>query len=366
MNRQIALTLAMVLALLTLPAITRAQETIRHFGPETATPILLRSTTDIAVFAPVIEAYMARFPGRSITYEQWGSNTLHEISLSDCKASAPPRNAAQKPKPAPPVPPADIVISSAVHQMVELVNLGCATPYRSDRTAALPGPLRWRDELWGITREAAVMIYNRAQVPAADIPTTRFALLDLLRPAGSRYAGRVATYDIEASGLGYLFAFQDSQEASTFGALLESFGRSGAVATCCSAEIIDGVGDGRYLIAYNVLGSYALAAQDSRVGIVLPQDYTLILSRALMIPRGAAQSDAAEALLDFLLSPEGQTVLRSVNLISPDLAPEASEALFSPSALRPIELMPTLLVARDGLTRSEFIRRWRDTFPQIK
>ena len=123
------------------------------------------------------------------------------------------------------VPQADVVISSAVHQMVELVNLGCGTTFRSPQTSALAEPLRWRDELWGITREAAVVIYNRALVPAEDIPSTRFALLDLLRPAGSPYAGRVATYDIEESGLGYLFAFKDSQEASTFGALTAMFNR---------------------------------------------------------------------------------------------------------------------------------------------
>ena len=70
--------------------------------------------------------------------------------------------------------------------------------------------------------------------------------------------GRVATYDIEASGLGYLFAFADSQQATTFGSLIEAFARSGAVATCCSTEIIDGVASGRYLVGYNILGSYAL------------------------------------------------------------------------------------------------------------
>ena len=93
-------------------------------------------------------------------------------------------------------------------------------------------------------------------------------ILDLLRPADSRYAGRVATYDIKDSGVGYLFAFADSQAATTFGGLIEAFGRSGAVATCCSAEIIDAVASGRFLAAYNVLGSYALAraAVDPRIG----------------------------------------------------------------------------------------------------
>ncbi|MDN3720654.1 extracellular solute-binding protein [Roseibium salinum] len=192
-------------------------------------------------------------------------------------------------------------------------------PYRSRLTGQLPDALSWRDELWGITREPAVIVYNRDLVPPGDVPRTRFDLLDLLRPFDTPYAGRIATYDIEESGLGYLFAFADAQEASTFGALQESFGRSRTVSTCCSAEIIQGVAEGRYLMAYNVLGSYAQDFQqrDERIGIVLPSDYTLVLSRALMIPKQAKNKLPAKEFLDFLLSPEGTFELQKALLISP-------------------------------------------------
>ena len=139
------------------------------------------------------------------------------------------------------------MVSSAVDLQVKLVNDGCAQPHRSVATAALPAVANWRDELFGVTREPAVIVYNRDLVPPDEAPRSRFDLIDLLRPADSRYAGRVATYDIEESGLGYLFAFADSQQATTFGSLIEAFARSGAIATCCSAEIIDGVAEGRYL-----------------------------------------------------------------------------------------------------------------------
>ncbi|WP_376873894.1 ABC transporter substrate-binding protein [Albirhodobacter sp. R86504] len=355
--------------------IATAQEMTQSFGPDIPRPLVVRSTTDLKIFAPVLETFLRTHPDITIRYEQWGSNALHERTLNECQSLE------DVASPLRPDERADIVISSAVHQMVELVNLSCATPYRSAQTEALPDALRWRDEVWGITREAAVIIYNRALVPQSDIPATRFALLDLMRPIGTPYEGRVATYDIEASGLGYLFAFKDSQEASTFGALLESFDRSGAIATCCSAEIIDGVGEGRYLLAYNVLGSYALAAQDPRVGIILPQDYTLVLSRAFIMPRhtNSLAGDAPDAedparaqtqrwatqLLDFLLSAQGRDALTSVHLMSPVLSDQgAAEFSVSPSTLRPIELLPTLLVARDSLTRGQFIARWRDTFTQ--
>lgn len=330
-----------------------AQEMVRVFGAGAPAQVfVLRSTTDIAVFGPVVEAFVSSRPGLQIRYEQWGSNELYRLSRRDCHEGR---------------QGADVVISSGVHQMVKLVNEACAWSYSSRLTDQLPPALRWRDELWGITREPAVIVYNREQVPAGDIPLTRFDLLDLLRPSGTPYAGRVATYDIEQSGLGYLFAFADAQEASTFGALQESFGRSGAVSTCCSADIIRSVAEGRYLIAYNVLGSYAQGYQqeDDRIGIVLPSDYTLVLSRALMIPKDAANKDAAEQFLDYLLSPEGTLALRTALLISPLLETEEGnegEAL-SPTALRPISLSPALMVALDALTRETFLRRWRATFP---
>ncbi|WP_082836771.1 extracellular solute-binding protein [Labrenzia sp. OB1] len=330
-----------------------AQEMVADFGPEGAgQTLVLRSTTDIAVFGPVVETFLRARPNVRLHYEQWGSNELYRLSRSDCRSGE---------------AGADIVISSAVHQMVQLVNEACASDYRSLLTEELPGALRWRNELWGITREPAVMVYNRDLVPQGDIPQTRFDLLDLLRPSDTRYAGRVATYDIEESGLGYLFAFADAQEASTFGALQESFGRTQAISTCCSADIIRGVAEGQYLIAYNVLGSYAQGyqQQDERIGIVLPSDYTLVLSRALMIPKEAGQKPLAEAFLDFLLSPQGTLALRTALLISPLLEAEdgnEGESLSS-TALRPIGLSPALMVALDGLTRETFLRRWRATFP---
>lgn len=329
-----------------------AQEVRRSFGPEAASiRLLVRSTTDIDVFGPVIAAFLGTQPGLAVDYEQWGSNALFDLSLAECTSGD---------------AGADVVISSGVHQMVQLVNNACAAPHVSALTTALPGALRWRDELWGITREAAVIAYNRDLVPPGDVPLTRFDLLDLLRPIASPYAGRVATYDVEESGLGYLFAFSDAREATTFGALLESLGRTGAVATCCSAEIIAGVADGTYLIAYNVLGSYAQVAalDDSRIGIVLPQDYTLVLSRALMIPRGADNAAQAAALLDFLLSAPGRAALADVLLIDPltDKASAEERAPVSQTALRPIGLSPALIVALDQQKRAQFIRRWRENF----
>lgn len=325
------------------PLAAGAQEAVQRFGTG-GTPFLLRSTTDIAIIRPVIERFARLNPDLTITYEQWGSNALFERSRAECRGAG---------------HPADAVFSSAVQQMVWLVNAACAQPYRSARTLALPATRRWRDELWGVTTEPAVIAYNRRLMPGGDVPRTRFALLDALRARPELFRNRIATYDIAESGLGYLFAYSDSLEATTFGALLESFARVDAVATCCSAEIIAGVAEGRYLIAYNVLGSYVRNTASPEVGIILPEDYTLFLSRGFMIPRRAPEAAAAARLLEFLLTPEAQALLARAGLVT-DM--DSAETGLPDSARRVIALSPSLLVARDAGRRALLLNLWSDSF----
>ncbi|MEC8794942.1 MAG: extracellular solute-binding protein [Pseudomonadota bacterium] len=223
----------------------------------------------------------------------------------------------------------------------------------------MPPSRRWRDELWGLTEEPAVIIYNRDLIDPADVPRDRFALLDLMRREPEMLRGKIATYDIEQSGLGYLFAYSDSLEATTFGALLEGFARTDAVATCCSAEIINGVADGTYALAYNVLGSYVANGVHSTVGLILPEDYTLFLSRGFMIPKRAQNPQAATRLLDFLLSPEGQTQIKQAGLTFPQ---DAGDTGLIPSARRFITLSPALLVPLDAQKLDRFAEFWSSNF----
>ncbi len=321
----------------------RAQEDTAQFGLG-AERMLVRSTTDIAIIRPVLERFATQNPDLAIIYEQWGSNALFQHSRTACKTGE---------------GAADAVFSSAIQQMVWLVNSACAYRYSSAETQALPAARRWRDELWGITTEPAVIVYNKDRLQDEDVPRDRFALLDAMRTRPDLLRGRVATYDIGASGLGYLFAYGDSLEATTFGSLIEGFARIDAVATCCSARIIDEVAQGRFLIAYNVLGSYVASANAPGVGVILPEDYTLVLSRAYMIPQQAQNKRAATLLLDFLLSAEAQKLLVDVGLVA---RLDEAETGLTPSARRFIPLSPALLVALDQNRRAGLFKLWNEAF----
>lgn len=306
------------------------------------------SSTDTEVFAPILEAFAKRAPDVAIRYREITTNELYQLAESGCGGNA---------------PAADLVVSSSIDQQVKLANDGCAQPNRSAPVQALPAWAKWRDEVVGLTYEPAVIVYNRDLVPAAQVPHSRFDLIDLLRPADNPFIGKIATYDIERSGVGYMFAFVDAQQATTFGRLIEAFGRNKVVATCCSAEIIDEVAAGRFLIAYNMLGSYALAraAGDTRIGVVAPTDYTLILARAALIPKRAAHPELARQFIDFALSDEGRELLTASGLIVPFDGPNGLMAAGEVPTLRPIALSPALLIGLDKQTQENFLALWRSS-----
>lgn len=323
---------------------------------EVATGTLrIQGATDLEYFAGVLSAFADATPGLRIVYEDITTNALNEVATAQCAGE---------------VPVADLVISSSVDQQVKLVNDDCAKSHSSPAIDLVPAWAKWRDELFGLTFEPIVIVYNRALVPPDQVPTSRFDLIEALRPADTIFKGRIATYDIEASGVGYLLAFADSLEATTFGRLIEAFGRNDVVATCCFTEIVDGVADGRYLIAYNMFGSYALAraAKDPRIGVVAPSDYTLVLSRAAFIPKNAPNPDMAGAFLDFALSAEGRRVLSASSLIvsfTEDGGGIAPSIDGSPN-LRPIVFSPVLLVGLDAQKRKLFLDVWNQSIRLLR
>jgi ABC-type Fe3+ transport system substrate-binding protein len=312
--------------------------------------LTIYSATDLPVFEPVIRAFQEAAPDVAVHYVEFETNPLHETISTACLEGR---------------MPADLVISSAIDLQVKLVNDGCAARYAAPWLEQVPDWARWRAELFGLTYEPAVIAYARPAFDPAEVPRTRFDLIDLLRGQGERFRGRVGTYDIEVSGVGYILATADSQQAGTFGRLVESLGRANVRTYCCSARMLDDLESQELLVAYNVLGSYAIdrVAAGADIGIVLPQDYTLVVSRAAFIPRGAGNGDVARRFLDFAYSPDGRRTLTQAHLFNVidgfDHLRRAPEiALEAQPPIRPVALDPTLLVGLDRQKRQLMLEYW--------
>lgn len=333
------------------------QETVHMFpapGPERQV-LTLDTATDLAAFEPLIRDFQRIAPDVTIRYREFVTNALFEAARRQCTADR---------------PVADLVITSSVDHLVVLANEGCALAHRSPETQAIPAWMRWRDEVFGFTFEPAVIVYNRAGVKPDEVPRTRLDLIELMRAEPVRFAGRIGGYDISRSGIGYLFAAFDARNALIYGRMLEGFGRMRIVTRCCSSNLIEELASGELLIGYNILGSYAYSAQKAGapIGIVIPQDYVLALSRGIMIPQRTSQPDLARRFLNYLLSQRGQRVVQQeAFFFSPQGdVPEGVEAPpggLTSGMLRPIVIGPGLLPMQDRAKRERFLSEWRKAIP---
>lgn len=338
-----------LIAVAAVPCLADDYEFPAAVGPSRA--LVIGSTTDIGIIRPVISAYQAENPSVVVRYRELTTNALFAEAMAACRGDAPSD---------------DVVLSSAMDLQVKLVNDGCAATVERSGLAALPDYARWRDQLFGLTYEPAVIVYNRRAISPAEAPGDHFALLDLLRQP-ERFVGRIGTYDIESSGLGYLFATLDEQRSSTWGRLIEAMGRNKVQLYCCTQDILDRVADGRLTLGYNVLGSYALAEARRKpdLGIAVPSDYTLVLTRAAYVPRTAANPTDAASFLEFTQGTRGRDILdREALLFSPidgeaQLFRELGAA--EGRAIRSIPLGPALMVGLDQMKRRLFLKQWRDS-----
>jgi iron(III) transport system substrate-binding protein len=315
--------------------------------------LVIHSTTDIGVATPLIDDFQALYPRIEIQYQDMNSNDLYNVYLGDLLASP---------------TTADVLWSSAMDLQFRLANAGHAQAYDSPEIAGLPAWAVWKNVAFGTTSEPIAIIYNKRLLAADEIPQTHADLARLLTEKRDRFAGRVVTYNIERSALGFLLATQDERASAEFWPLMKALGNVGAHLVPTTEAILTRVTKAEDLIGYNALGSYAYieSKRDASVGYVYPRDYTLIVTRVMFIGKKAANPNAAKLWIDYLLSRRGQAVLANrANLFSlrTDVAGANSAAALAKTlgqSVRPIPLGPDLLVSfSDQSKRLAFLSQWQ-------
>jgi iron(III) transport system substrate-binding protein len=307
----------------------------RRAYPGTGADILrVISTADLDVFEPFLLRFQAANPEVGIDYTTASSAELERAIRGGAEF--------------------DLALSSAMDLQFSLANDGYAQANTSAVTQALPDWARWNDRLFAFTAEPAVVVINEARFEGLELPRNRAELVTLLRDHPDRFAGRVGTYDLRASGLGYLFATQEARSSDAYWRLTEVMGRLDAQLYCCSAQMIDDVASGALALAYNVLGSYAegrLGADDG-LAILPLEDFANVMLRTALIPATAERVEEAGLMLDALLS-EGMG-----NGTTPVLPPLQARGEAAAAAFGPIRLGPALMVYLDRLNRESFLEAW--------
>ena len=317
-----------------------------------ARALLMYSTLDSHLAAPLIAAFQAENPGVAVRYEDLLAGEIAARVTAETDAGQ---------------PTADFIFSSAMDLQLKLANDGYAQAVDVPAATGWPVWANWQDTAFALTVEPAVLVYHKPAFPDGP-PHSRLELMDWLGTA--QPSGRIGTYDIEQSAVGYLFLARDAEHFPDVWAMLQAMAAAGLQTFPTSQDIIDRVADGRLVLGYNILGSYA--AEQARLkpdlGMVLLRDFTVVVSRVALVPRGAANPDLGAAFLSYLMSAKGQTLL-SEKLRLPSVSLEVSGAGSGAAMqaalgdqLRPVAVSPGVLVYLDQAKRQKLLRQWRAAF----
>jgi len=325
-------------------------------APEPTVPpqhLQILSSTDEGVMKSLIADFQQQQPNIAVEYIDLNSVPLYERFLQDYKNDA----------------TSDLIISSAMDLQIKLVNDGYAATHSTELLQWLPEWAQWRQQAFGFTSEPAVMVYNKKLLQGQDIPQNRFELIELLRDQTERFKGRIGTYDIQRSGLGYLFASQDAQQASTWGRLTENLNSVKVKLYDSTSQMLNAVRSGELKLGYNVLGSYAFSAvsHSDELGMILSSDYTLAMSRVAFVSNRARNPEAGHQFLDYLLSERGQRLLAveaKLYPIHPKVTGGATltdlqQDTQNRGPLKLIKLGPALLTYQDQMKKENFLSEWR-------
>jgi iron(III) transport system substrate-binding protein len=221
---------------------------------------------------------------------------------------------------------------------------------------------------YGTTFEPAAIVYNKRLVLESEVPHTHAEFAKLITQP--KFQDKVTSYDIEKSGVGFMFMTQDSQDYPQFPALQQAFGTAKLRVQSSTGTMLERISSGENLIGYNVLGSYALvrAKTDPSLGVVLPKDYTLIMSRVQFINKSAKNVNAAKLWMDYLLSQRGQTIIANDSklfAIRGDVKGETTSTELIEQVgeknIKPIPVGPQVLQYLEPAKRMAFLKNWKDT-----
>jgi len=315
--------------------------------------LVIYAATDAKAAEPLVKDFNKIYPDIKVEYNDMNSTEIYNRFISEVAAGG---------------ATADVLWSSAMDLQIKLVHDGYGMKYQSREAAALPAWAKMDDTAYGTTFEPAVFIYNKRQVSEAEVPHSHAELTKLLETKNDKFKGKVITYDVEKSGVGFMFITQDMQVDNKFWDLAKALGKSKVQVQSSTGSMMERVSSGEDLLGYNILGSYALvrAKKDPNLGVVIPKDYALVLSRVEFISKTAQHPNAAKLWTDYLLSKRGQTGIANdakLYAVRPDVTGATTSAELVQEmgkGVKPLPVNASLLQYLDQTKRLAFLKQWKE------
>ncbi|MQV69519.1 ABC transporter substrate-binding protein, partial [Sinorhizobium meliloti] len=223
-----------------------------------AAPVLtVYSSLDEPLARPMIDGFQKANPDVAVRYEDMLTGEIYDRIVKETDAGE---------------KTADFAFSSAMDLQVKLSNDGYAQRSDLPMSGLWPAWANWRNTAYALTFEPAVFVYHKPSFRNERPPATRAEFVDYLKRKGNAVFGRIGTYDIERSGVGFLFMSRDQEQFGDIWTVIRTMGAAGVKLYSTSQAILERISDGRFVLGYNILGSYAAdwASRHPDVGIILP------------------------------------------------------------------------------------------------
>lgn len=311
--------------------------------------LIVYSTTDTGLVRPLIKDFESLY-GVKVEYNDMNSSELYNRFISEQAAGG---------------ASADMMWNSSMDSQLKLAQT-YAMKYDSPEVPNLPKWAVHKGIAYGTTYEPAVFLYNKRLIKDSEVPQTHADFAKLVASQPERFKNKVTTYDIEKSAVGFMMAAQDNLDSPQYFDFVKAVGPN-LVLQSSTGTMMERVASGENLVAYNILGSYAIARakKDPSIGIVYPKDYTLVVSRVAMIAKKAKNPNAAKLWLDYILSKRGQEILANksdLHSLREDVTGEATAAGLKKilgNSIKPIPVDESILAFLEPKKRLDFIKQWR-------
>jgi iron(III) transport system substrate-binding protein len=255
------------------------------------------------VVQPMKAAFEKKYPGVTLNYYRAGSSEIASKMLLEAKARNPQSD-----------------VWDGAHAGIALKGAGAAMMYDSPYAADYPADQRDADGYWtAVNIYVKGIAYNLDKVSPDKAPKT---FQDLLDP---QWKGQMAWTPEATGGADFIGNVTHTLGEGAAKDFFDKLAKQKMIVTDVSSrELLNQVIAGQYPIVLQVFNNHVALSKNEGAHVAFSAlDAATKELNPLGMTAGAKHPNAAKLLIDYLLSPEGQTVFRDNGYIpaSPDVRP---------------------------------------------
>ena len=171
--------------------------------------LIIYSSTDSASVEPLLQDFKTLYPFLQVEYNDINTTEIYNRFLAESASGA---------------GTADFLWSSAMDLQLQLASKGNALTYASPEISGLPKWAVWQNQAYGTTFEPVSITYNKRLLPADAVPQSHADMIRLIKEKPDLFKEKIATFDPEKSGVGFLMMTQDAKVFPQFWDLAKALG----------------------------------------------------------------------------------------------------------------------------------------------